>query len=214
MTEEIVDVFDENYHHLGVSTKSVARRNGNWVQSIHVWIVDPCDKGFVLFQKRGQHKKIYPNTLDISAAGHYKAGEEIKDGIREISEELGLSVKFSELVPLGVKLDIGKVGDNIIHEFCHTFLLKSELKLKDYKFVDGEVEGLVKVSINDGLALFSGKVDEISVNGMEWDSETKEYTSIELSVNTGLFIPRIDSYYYKVFIMAKLFLQGEKCLAI
>ena len=214
MAEEIVDIFDENYRHLGVSTKSEARKNGNWIQSIHVWIVNPTEKGYVLFQKRGQHKKIYPNALDISAAGHYKAGEKIEDGVREISEELGLSVSFTELVPLGVKLDIGKVGENIIHEFCHTFLLKSELKLEDYEFVDGEVEGLVRIAIEDGLALFSGKINEVVVNGIEWNSETKEYRSINLPVNTDLFIPRIDSYYYKVFIMAKLFLQGEKCLAI
>jgi len=214
MSEEIVDIFDENYRHLGTATKSEARKNGNWVQSIHAWIVNPSDNGYVLFQKRGKHKKIYPNMLDISAAGHYTAGEKIENGVREISEELGLSVSFDDLIPLGVKLDIGKVGDNIIHEFCHTFLLKSGLEPKDYEFVDGEVEGLVKISIEEGLALFSGKVNEVMAHGIEWIPETKEYVPISIPVNRDLFIPRIDSYYYKIFIMAKLFLQGETCLAI
>ena len=214
MVEELVDIFDENYHHLGVSTRAEAHTKGNWVQSIHVWIVNPCDKGYVLFQKRGQHKEIYPNMLDISAAGHYKAGETIDVGVREIYEELGLSVKFTDLIPLGVKLDIGKDGENIIHEFCHTYLLESELELKDYKFIDSEVKGLVKISIEDGLALFSGKVDEIVVDGIERNFETQKYVPINIPVNRGLFVPRIDPYYYKIFIMAKLFIQGEKCLAI
>ncbi|GHV23061.1 putative Nudix hydrolase [Planctomycetales bacterium] len=214
MAEEIVDIFDENYRHLGTATKAEARKKGDWIQSIHAWIVNPRDSGYVLFQKRGQHKKIYPNALDISAAGHYKAGEKIEDGVREISEELGLSVNFTNLIPLGVKLDIGKAGENIIHEFCHTFLLKSELEPKEYEFVDGEVEGLVKISIEDGLALFSGKTNEVMAHGIEWIPETKKYVPVDLLVNKDLFIPRIDPYYYKIFIMAKLFLGRETCLAI
>jgi len=214
MPEEIVDIFDENYRHLGTSTKSEARLNGNWIQSIHVWIVNPNDNGYVLFQKRGKQKKIYPNSLDISAAGHYRAGEKIEDGVREISEELGLFVNFNDLIPLGIKLDIGKVDKNIVHEFCHTFLLKSALEPEDYKFIDGEVEGLVKISMDDGLALFGGKVNEVMAHGIEWIPETKEYVPINLPVNKSLFIPRIDQYYYKIFIIAKLFLRGEKCLAI
>jgi len=214
MSEEIVDIFDENYRYLGTSTRYEALKNGNWVQSIHTWIVNSCDNGYVLFQKRGKHKNIYPNMLDISAAGHYKAGEKIEDGVREISEELGLFVNFNDLIPLGIKLDIGKIGEKIIHEFCHTFLLKSELEPEDYRFIDGEVEGLVKISIEDGLALFGGKVNEVMAYGIEWIPETKEYVPISLSVNKNLFIPRIDQYYYKIFIMAKLFLGGEKCLAI
>jgi len=214
MEEENVDIFDENYCYLGTSTRSQARKNGNWVRSIHVWIISSRDNGFVLFQKRGQHKKIYPNALDISAAGHYKAGEKIEDGVREIAEELGLFVGFDDLIPLGIKIDIGKIGENIIREFCHTFILKSDLEPKEYTFVDGEVEGLVKISIDDGLALFGNMVNEVIADGIELVSESKEYISIKIPVTRNLFIPRIDSYYYKVFIMAKLFLQGEKCLTI
>jgi hypothetical protein len=92
--------------------------------------------------------------------------------------------------------------------------LKSDLEPKDYEFVDGEVEGLVKISIEDGLALFSGKVNEVMAHGIEWIPETKEYVSISIPVNRDLFIPRIDSYYYKIFIITKLFLRGETCLAI
>lgn len=214
MEEEIVDIFDENYRHIGTSTKTEARKKGDWVQSIHTWIINPNKDGYVLFQKRGRHKKIYPNALDISAAGHYKAGEKIEEGIREISEELGLNVKFTDLISLGVKFDIGKVGENIIHEFCHTFLLKSSLEPNQYEFVDGEVDGLVQVSITDGLRLFGGQQKEVVATGIEWIPETKQYIPISLNVTKELFIPRIDQYYYKIFILAQRLLNGEENLAI
>lgn len=214
MTEEIVDIFDENYEHLGTATKAEARKHGYWIQSIHAWIVNPKGGGYVLFQKRGRNKKIFPNALDISAAGHYVAGEKIEDGIREISEELGLIVEFKDLVSLGIKFDIGKVGENIVHEYCHTFLVKSELEPNEYKFRDGEVEGLVRISIHDGLALFSGDKKEVTAVGVEWIPETGKYMPVFLQVDKQLFIPRIDLYYYKIFILAQRLLNNERHLAI
>jgi isopentenyldiphosphate isomerase len=214
MTEETIDIFDENYQHLGTATKTEARKHGYWVQSIHTWIVNPKGAGFVLFQKRARNKKIFPNALDISAAGHYTAGEKIEDGVREISEELGLNVEFKDLVPLGIKFDIGKVGENIVREFCHTFLYKSDLEPSEYRLAEGEVEGLVKISVHDGLALFGDDKKEVTASGVEWISETREYRPVSLRVNKQLFIPRIDLYYYKIFILAQRLLNNEKHLAI
>lgn len=214
MTEEIVDIFDENYTHLGTSTKTDARRNGHWVRAIHTWIVCEKGPGFVLFQKRGRNKKIYPDALDISAAGHYRAGESIESGVREISEELGVEVAFTDLVSLGIKFDVGKIGDNTIHEFCHTFLLKSDLEIHEYALDQQEVDGLVKISIPDGLALFKGDANKVWAEGVEWSSEHNDYISVRLQVDTGLFIPRIDFYYYKIFILADRLLKKEKHLAI
>jgi len=214
MAEEIVDIFDENFRHLGASTKTEARKNGHWIQAFHTWIINPSREGYVLFQKRGRHKKIYPDFLDISAAGHYREGEKIEEGIREISEELGLEVKFDDLVSLGIKFDIGKVGENLVHEFCHTFLLKSWLEPDQYKFIDGEVEGLVQISIKDGLALFSGEVEEVFASGIEWLIENKEYKPVTIKVNRDLFIPRIDQYYYKIFILSNRLLNNERHFAI
>lgn len=214
MADELVDVYNENYEYKGSKMKSLAQQAGDWVTSIHCWIVRPSSGGFVLFQKRGANKKIFPNKLDISAAGHYKSGEKIHDGIREISEELGIDVDFNALIPLGIKLDIALVGDLIVHEFCHTFLMQKDLSPKEYTLGLDEVEGLVEIKICDGLALFSGEVSSIKAVGVEYDNTKKKWNEITLEVDKNSFIPRIDQYNYKIFIMADRLLKGEKYLSI
>ena len=112
--------------------KSEAHKKGLWHKSIHCWIVNAKPPGFVLFQKRGKDKSVYPNALDISAAGHYRSGEKIADGVREIMEELGLLVPFENLVPLGIKIDVGLFQGQVVREFCEVFLLRNTLEPKDY----------------------------------------------------------------------------------
>ena len=121
MSDELVDIYDDAFKKIGTALKSEARKKGYWVSSIHCWIINPKDNGFVLFQKRGSEKLVFPNALDVSAAGHYKAGEKIKDGVREISEEIGLSVDYKDLIPLGVKFDVALTGKNVVHEYCQVF---------------------------------------------------------------------------------------------
>ena len=214
MADELVDIYNENYELIGKKMKSEAQKAGDWVTSIHCWIVRSCDKGYVLFQKRGANKKIFPNILDISAAGHYKSGEKISDGVRELSEELGISVNFESLIPLGIKFDIAKVKENIVREFCHTYLLLNNKKPNEYILGIDEVEGLVEISIEDGLALFADEVISVNAHGIEYDETKKSWKEIEIKVEKTSFIPRIDKYYYKIFIMADRLLKGEKYLAI
>jgi len=214
MAEELVDIYNDGYEHQGVMPKSEARKKGYWVTSIHCWIINAQLPGYVLFQKRGADKLIFPNALDISAAGHYKAGEEVKDGVREISEELSLKVDFSELIPLGVKFDVGMAGENVVREFCHVFFLISKESPSDYKVNEGEVEGLVQIRISDGLALFSGEKNKVTASGIEYDKKPGIWKDISIQVNQELFIPRTDPYYYKIFIMAERLLKGNKYVAI
>lgn len=214
MADELVDIYNENFEQIGSKMKSEARANGHWVSSIHCWIIRPESNGYVLFQKRGALKKIFPNMLDISAAGHYKSGEKEHEGIREISEELGLDVNFNDLIPLGVKIDVAKVGENTVHEFCRTFLYTCEKEPHEYNLDLDEVEGLVEIKIQDGLSLFSGEFDSVIAKGVEFNKEKNEFEPIEISVDLNSFIPRVDLYYYKIFIMADRLLKGEKYLAI
>lgn len=214
MEEEFIDVFDENMTKVGVMDRNEAHAKGAWHKTFHCWIVSGLNDGNVLFQKRGRHKKLFPNYLDITAAGHYVSGEDAKDGLREILEELGLSVSFSDLIPLGKKFDIAKVGNIINREFCDVFLLRKDLKPDEFNPDPEEVEGLVAMDIDSGLALFKGEVGKAKVEGIEWDMEKKVWNMITMDIGTDTIIPRIDPYYYKIFIMAKGLLNGEKYLSI
>lgn len=214
MEDEKIDVFDENLNKIGVMGRNEAHESGVWHKTFHCWVISGVNHGNVLFQKRGRHKKLFPNYLDITAAGHYITGEKPKDGIREILEELGIEVSFSELIPLGIKVDLAKVGKITNREFCDVFLLKKDMRPRDYSPDPEEVEGLVEMSIPDGLALFMGETNEVNVEGIEWDTDTKKWNDIKMDIKIDNIIPRIDPYYLKVFIMARNLLRGEKYLSI
>jgi isopentenyldiphosphate isomerase len=214
MSDEIIEVFDENLKKIGTARRDEAHKSGAWHRTFHCWVISGINGGKVLFQKRGRHKKLFPNYLDITAAGHYIAGEHPQDGVREILEELGIKVKFSELIPLGIKFDVAKVGEITNREFCDVFLLRRDMRPKDYVLNPEEVEGLVEMDLMDGLEMFMGNIKEVSVKGIEWDAEVKKWNDVSLSIGINSIIPRIDPYYLKVFIMARSFLQGEKYLSI
>ncbi|MEO0127647.1 MAG: NUDIX hydrolase [candidate division WOR-3 bacterium] len=214
MSKESVTIYDENLKEMAVLSRDEAHQTGGWHRSIHCWIIRPIEQGYVLFQKRGRDKKLFPNFLDITAAGHYKSGESAREGTREILEELRVDVKFEDLIPLGIKIDVAKVGDVINREFCDVFILIRKESPEQYNLDPSEVEGLVQIKINDGLKLFGGEVDKVTAEGIEWSKDTQKWRKIKIEVSSTDFIPRIDPYYYKIFIMAKLVLAGEKYISI
>lgn len=212
---EFVDIFDEEMNSIGRMTKKEAHRTGAWHKSIHCWIVRSDETGeYVIFQKRSATKKTFPNFLDISAAGHYQAGEHIEDGVREIVEELGINVAFNELQYLGIKFDVYKDETIFNREFCETFLYRNDRALSQYSIDCDEVTGLIQIKVQDGLDLFSGKVDSICATGIEYSENHNKIEKIEINVNRNMFISRIDPYYGKIFMIAKAYFSGERQLFI
>ena len=212
---EFVDVFDENLRPLGTMTKKEAHKTGAWHKSIHCWIIRQDESGqYMVFQKRSATKSSFPNKLDISAAGHYQSGERVEDGVREIIEELGIHVNFSSLKYLGIKFDIYKSVGFFNREFCETFLYQDDRPLMDYPIDCDEVTGLVQVKIQDGLDLFSGRVDTINVEGIEYNEVSKTIEPISMSITRDSVIARIDPYYGKMFMIAKAYFSGEEQLFV
>jgi isopentenyldiphosphate isomerase len=213
MSEERIDYFDENYLKLGVTTKPEARANGYWVHSFHCWILQTGPTPALYFQKRSSTKALFPNYLDISAAGHLRTGETVSDGVREISEEVGLTVAPEQLISLGVKIDLGKTPGIVNRQFCHVFLYPTTATVSDMNLDESELDGMVTVSLRDGLALFSGQVESVRASGVEKTADGA-WRQVDKMVGDGDFIPRVDPYYYKMFIIADLFLGGYKHLSI
>lgn len=214
MADEIIDLYDENYIKIGEGSRREAQTKGTWMHSFHAWLVRPNHGGFLLFQKRSASKRLFPNLLDISAAGGLMKGEKKENGVREIKEELNIDIDISDLKYLGVKFDLAKFPGVINRQFCHVYLGISPLCVTEYKPDPQEVDGLVEIKIEDGLKLFSGELTEIKAKGIEYCQSSKKYVEVEILISINSFIPRVDSYYYKMFILAKLYLHGDKHLAI
>jgi len=211
---EMLDYFDDKMNFLGTISREEVHKKGYWHQTFHCWIIRKTENDkYVLFQRRGPENKTFPNTLDITAAGHLKAGESKEDGLRELNEELGINAKLENLVYLGVRMSSARVGDKLNQEFAHVYLVEWNIPLEQYKLQHDEVSGIVQMRLMDGLDLFSGRKINARVTGYQVDSAGKLY-AVNIEITTRDIIPRVDPYYYKIFIMAERYFEGKNDLSI
>lgn len=146
---EYIDVLDENSNPTGeVKSREEVHQKGLWHRAVHVWLVN--ERNEILLQLRSKTKEINPGLWDISAAGHAVAGDDsIKAAQREILEEIGITVSEEELTFLGQikKTSIHKDGTYVNNQFDDIYLARTNLKVTDFTFNDGEVEKVEYVSI-------------------------------------------------------------------
>lgn len=163
----MIAVCDEDGKAQGIATREEVHKKGLWHNTFHCWIVEMAEgTPYIHLQLRSPDKKDFPDLLDISAAGHILANETIEDGAREIEEELGIDVKFDELVPLGIMKDQLAIRNFLDNERCHVFLYKTDQKLDDtYKFQQEEVAGMFKFDFQDFFDLCSGAAEKINSKG-------------------------------------------------
>ncbi len=101
---ETLDIIDEQGNPTGQTIdRSIAHRIGILHRTAHVWLFRIKNgRVQVLLQKRSKNKDSYPGCYDISSAGHIPAGVDfITSALRELKEELGLTVDVSELIYCG-----------------------------------------------------------------------------------------------------------------
>lgn len=137
--DELIDILDSNGDLTGKTVmKSEAHKNGWFHATVHIWFY--TTNGKVLLQQRGKNKETHPLLWDVSVAGHVASGEEIEiSAIREIEEEIGLTVTKTDLKKIGVFKSVQKHSDTLIDcEFHHTFLC--ELKVPIIKLLKQEEE--------------------------------------------------------------------------
>ncbi len=149
MNDELIDILDSTGNPTGkVKLKSKAHQLGLYHASVHIWFF--TDDGKILFQKRAKKKDSFPDLWDISVAGHIAAGESPQNSaIREIKEEIGISVLRHELEFIGTYLakKIPKPGffDN---EFHYIYLSKLNVHIKKLSLQKEEVADVAFFDIN------------------------------------------------------------------
>ncbi|HSJ36707.1 MAG TPA: NUDIX domain-containing protein, partial [Planococcus sp. (in: firmicutes)] len=167
MEKEMIAVCDEEGVAQGIATREEVHKKGLWHDTFHCWIVEMTEgTPYIHLQLRSPEKKDFPDLLDISAAGHILAHETVVDGAREIKEELGIDVKFDELMPLGIFKDQLAVQNFLDNERCHVFLYITNEKLDGaYNFQQEEVAGMFKFDFQEFSDLCSGAAEKIDSKG-------------------------------------------------
>jgi isopentenyl-diphosphate delta-isomerase type 1 len=86
---ELFTVVDDNDKVLKAEERSIVHSSEARHRAVNILVFN--SKGEMLIQKRSAIKDKYPNTYDISAAGHVNFGEEYETAARrEMKEELGI----------------------------------------------------------------------------------------------------------------------------
>ena len=217
--EELLDIYNEDWMHIGTSSRSEVHRLGLRHRTFHCWLIrrDGSDR-YVRFQKRQSSKDTYPGCWDITAAGHLEAGESVMDAMREIEEELGIKPHSSELLPLGSheERSTGIAGgvSFIDHELSEEFALVWGQPLLSHRLQREEVAGIYEARLDDMIALFEGQLHELQADGGEWaDPEglpsgspgapdslsSAGLVPVVRAVRAADFVPRQAGYYARLF---------------
>jgi isopentenyldiphosphate isomerase len=196
----------------GIISRDEAHRTGVWHGAFHCLIISSRDgRGKVLLQKRSVNKKIAPGKFDVSVGGHYASGEDADvAGPREITEELGLSVRFSDLVPIGRRIFIYCVAPDIKeYEFQDVFLLPRNILTEQLALQQEELDGVIELDLEQGIALFSGKTHQVEVSMLTSGGQREI-----IRISAGDFVPCVDNYYLKLLLLAQRYMNGEQDLLL
>ncbi|BDW91189.1 hypothetical protein MACH07_00210 [Flagellimonas marinaquae] len=141
--DERIDILDEHGKPTGKSClKSEAHQKGLLHPTVHVWLY--TIDGRILIQQRGKNKATHPLLWDVSVAGHVSAGENVvAAAIREVREEIGLTINETDLKSLGTFKAVHKISEDFIDaELHHIYLCQLKSPLDQLVKQKNEVENL------------------------------------------------------------------------
>ena len=85
-------------------------------------------------------------------------------------------------------------GNFIDNELAHIFLYKTNQTFHDFTLQREEVSGIVKVKFSEFYELWSGKKEEVKIQGFEINQEGQR-DIINRTVGRKHFVPHEQSYY-------------------
>ena len=208
--EEQVDVLlPPNFEPNGVvKTREQAMNDGDWIGTFNLWVVTANPVPSLIYQQRGPDRSWAPDKLDVTAGGHYRAGERLADGLREVEEELGRHYKSDDITYLGRKIYVGrdtsgKTKNNVIE----LYMIEDDTPLTDYKLDKEEVYGIVACPVDELIKAHQGKDYSFKVTGLKYDG-----TKLDLTVTKDSFPENWDNYHFKMALLVERYFKGEKNL--
>ncbi|WP_191562248.1 NUDIX hydrolase [Metabacillus idriensis] len=198
MKQELLRIFDDNHKPIGIAAREEVHKFGHWHETFHCWFTR-IETGtlYLYFQLRSKEKKDYPSLIDITAAGHILADESIEDGTREVQEEIGIHVDFTELILLDVVKYCVSNKDLLDNEIAHVFLYPYTQSFDNFILQEEEVSGIVRAELILFRELLAGKRTSLQVDGFEINQNGVRKT-VHMNVDKSRFVPHEDTYYVRV----------------
>lgn len=150
MPNEPLDVYDEQGKPTGeVLPRSEVHQRELWHAVAVVWVYN--SEGDVLLQHRAAERNGFPNTWDVSASGHVRAGDSvIASAVRELREELGIQVKPNEMTEIGRLKDSFPLTYGKTHnEHDVVYLVHRDINLERLELQSSEVDGARWMNLRD-----------------------------------------------------------------
>jgi 8-oxo-dGTP pyrophosphatase MutT (NUDIX family) len=182
---EFVDTYDDDGAWAGTTDRRLTHRNGAWHQCLHCVVVSRQNgRSVLVLQRRGFGLEEYPGQIDVSVAGHLRAGESLADAaVREIREELGIDVIFPSLEPLGEYPLIVQTAGLFLRERTAVFALRDDRPASAYPFDAVEVASLVWLDLGDATDLWAGKRETAPAHEQTSDGTADHYVANRDFVN-------------------------------
>lgn len=170
--EEQFDVLTEDGRATGQARpRSEVHALGLWHRAFHLFLVAKLDGvPCVLLQVRALDKDTQPGRVDVAVGGHYRAGEGLREVVREVEEELGLAVVPEELTFLWTQRSERHGPGYVDREHQDVYLLRRDAPPSAYRPDPVELSGLFALELRDLLALLQGQVSTISARGLQLDA--------------------------------------------
>ncbi len=136
---EIVDVLDTRKEFTGQTADKHNIPTGYYRQSVHIWIIN--NEGQLLLQQRLSTAHKFPNMWSNTGGG-VKAGETSLEGaVRELQEELGVTIKKEDLEFIA--------SYKRIKDYADVWLLKKNINISDIVMNEEEVQNVKWASFKD-----------------------------------------------------------------
>lgn len=158
-------------------TAAQAIADGDWLGSINIWLYSLDPEPSIIYQLRAPTVLWEPNKLDLAGGGHYSAGESGLDGLRELQEELGITIPRDKLQFFGPRLLAGVDAKGRERKW-HISVYVGEYAgtLEAMTLQEEEVYGVFKVPLKPLMQVFHGQAESLEVVGKDAHGNSLPYT--------------------------------------
>ena len=191
-----------------IKTREEAYKNGDWLGTFNLWIVQDDPTPAIIYQQRSLKSVWAPGKLAVAVGGHYLAGESMRDGLREVQEELGKKYSFDKLTSLGRRVYVGYDNhNNEKRNIVDIFIVKDNSSITTFKPDPNEVYSLCLCTIKDLVKMYSSNKYSFTTQAFLSGESRKE-----IKISRKSFPYNWDNYHEKMVYLSERFLRGEKPL--